>query len=188
MELSAAERHSRQRHREPSLEIRLLRPRIRVIAPARDTKDMATALHSFSVPDGVESLLGRVRAYWQSLQRGESNMPFSDDVDPSRVPELEDQMMLIGTFENPDRFRFEIVGAQIVRHYGGPLAGRFTDEIEPRAPLDSLTQQCVATVAQREPTYFRAETAGLKTGYARLLLPTWGEGHVMLLVGAIARL
>jgi hypothetical protein len=149
---------------------------------------MATALHSFSVPDDVESLLDRVRAYWQSLQRGESNMPFSDDVDPSKVPELEDQMMLIGAFERPDRFRFEMVGVQIVRHYGEPLNGRFTDEIEQRAPLDSLTQQCAATVALREQTYFRAETSGLKTGYARLLLPTWGDGHVLLLLGAVARL
>ncbi|NIX77542.1 PAS domain-containing protein [Microvirga terricola] len=149
---------------------------------------MATALHSFSVPDEIESLLKRVRAYWLSLRRGEANMPFSDDVDPSEVPELGDQLMLITAFESPDRFRFEIVGAQIRRHYGEPLAGRFTDEVEQRPPLDSLTQQCAATVAQRKPTYFRIETSGLKTGYTRLLLPTWGDGHVMLLLGAVARL
>lgn len=149
---------------------------------------MATALHPFSVPEDLESFLRRVFDYWSSLRRAESSMPFSDDLDPSQVPELDDQMMLIAAFESPDRFRFEIVGAQILRHYGEPLDGRFTDEIDQRPPMEALTQQCAATVDQRGPTYFRVETSGLKTGYGRLLLPSWGDGHVMLLLGAVARL
>ncbi|MBF9234547.1 PAS domain-containing protein [Microvirga alba] len=149
---------------------------------------MKPAVNAFPMPDKVESALGRVQSYWQSLRRGENDIPFSDDVDPSRVPELEDQMMLVTVFENPERFRFETVGTHILRYYGVSLPGKFSDEVEERPPFDSFTQQCTATVAQRAPTHYRFETSGLNTGYARILLPTWGDGHVMMLLGAVARL
>ncbi|MGO4570839.1 PAS domain-containing protein [Microvirga sp. 2TAF3] len=149
---------------------------------------MKPAANPFSVPAKVEPALGSVQTYWLSLRRGGNDMPFSDDVDPTKLSEIADDMMLITAFENPERFRFEAVGARIVSQYGAPLSGEFSDELEQRPPLKSFTEQCGATVAQRAPTYYRTQLIGPEAGYARILLPTWGDGHVMMLLGAITPL
>jgi hypothetical protein len=137
---------------------------------------------SYALPSTLEPDLAKVLDYWKDLIRGENPMPFSDDIDLSRLPDLSSTLMLLTAFENPDRFRFEAAGEKIVGESGAPLAGKFSDEMKPIAPLEELTEQCRMTVTQRRPTYFRSPSAS----YARILLPTWGEGHVMLLVGAIA--
>ena len=63
---------------------------------------------------------------------------------------------------------------------GHDLSGKFLDEIDAAAPLQFLLSQCSATVEGRAPTYYGNNGAG---GYARLVLPLWGDGRVgMLLV------
>ena len=143
---------------------------------------MSSALSS-TLPGTLEPDLAKVLDYWKDLLRGENPMPFSDDVDLSRLPDLSSTLMLLAAFENPDRFRFETAGEKIVQDYGAPLAGKFSDDVEQSGPLEEFTEQCRLTIAQRAPTYFRSPSGN----YARILLPTWGEGHVMLLLGAIAR-
>ena len=143
---------------------------------------MTSTATAFPMPETLEPALERIHAYWQSLKRGENDMPFSDDIDPSMLAEAAGCAMLLTAFETPARFRFEAAGQEIVGLYGSPLKGEFSDELEQKAPMDFLTEQCRATVAQRGPTCFRAE--GSK-GYARLLLPTWGDGHVALLLGGV---
>jgi len=142
---------------------------------------MSSALSS-ALPDTLEPDLAKVLDYWKDLIRGENPMPFSDDIDLSRLPDLSSRLMLLTAFENPDRFRFETTGETIVDGYGEPLAGKFSDEVRQVAPLEELTEQCRMTVAQRSPTYFRSSSSL----YARILLPTWGDGHVTLLLAAIA--
>ncbi|WP_150117575.1 hypothetical protein [Microvirga vignae] len=110
-------------------------------------------------------------------------MPFSDDVDLSQMPELSSNLMLLTAFENPDRFRFETAGEKIAQDYGASLAGKFSDEIAQNAPLEGFTEQCRMAVSQRAPTYYRSPL----NSYARLVLPTWGEGHVMLLLAAVTK-
>jgi hypothetical protein len=134
-----------------------------------------------SLPDSLEPDLVKILEYWKNLIRGENSMPFSDDLDLSRLSKLSTQFILLKAFENPDRFRFEIAGDAIVQSYGSFLLGQFSDELEQKPPLEGLTEQCHMTVAQRAPTYSRSSNA------ARLLLPTWGEGHVQLLLGAVVK-
>ncbi|WP_445503513.1 hypothetical protein [Microvirga sp. G4-2] len=144
---------------------------------------MTSAALSTSLPDNLEPDLSKALAYWKDLLRGENPMPFSDDVDLSQLPALSSNLMLLTAFENPDRFRFEAAGATIVQEYGAPIVGEFSDEIAQNAPLEDLTEQCRMTVSQRAPTYYRSPS----NSYARLVLPTWGEGHVTLLLGAVAK-
>lgn len=142
---------------------------------------------SYPLPQTMEPDLARLHAYWRDLIRGENAMPFSDDINLSQVPELAGRTLLLTAFETPERFRLEHAGERITALYGAALAGVFSDELRQQAPLDSLTEQCRATIQQRTPTYYRAQPEN-GSGYARLLLPTWGEGHVMLLLGAVTEL
>jgi hypothetical protein len=142
----------------------------------------------FAIPAKLPLDLGRVRDYWKSLKRGESSMPFWDDVKLSSLPDLSDRLMLIDAFENPQRFRLNSVGEQIRKRYGADLADKFVDEIGAKVPFEFLTAQASATIEAKTPTFFASAAgtaSGRRHGYARLLLPMWGDGRIGMMLGAI---
>ena len=144
----------------------------------------------YSVPSKLEAELAHVRAYWEGLKRGEAGMPFWDDVNLAALPDLSGRLMLIDVFDKPLRFRFGIVGKELQARYRADVVGKFSDEIEIRHPFQYLNSQGLATIESREPTYYRHEVA--KHGstraerYSRLILPMWGDGHIGMLLGAVA--
>ena len=149
---------------------------------------MTKAASPFALPAKLSSDLRRVRDYWDSLKRGESDMPFWDDVKLSSLPDLADWLMLVDAFQRPQRFRFNSVGERIRERYGANLAGAFMDEIDPKDPLEFFIAQASVTIESGLPTFFKGSaSAGSKSrsGYTRLLLPMWGNGHIEMMLGAI---
>ena len=141
----------------------------------------------YALPKKLAPNLARVLAYWEGLRRGENNMPFWDDVNLLSLPELSPRMLLIDAFEKPERFRFNYVGAQIGKLYGGALAGAFADEIEQKRPLEYFSSQASATVERASPTCYVHASGEPRTAapYSRLLLPMWGDGHASMLLGVV---
>src|SRR6516164_2862798 len=132
----------------------------------------------YSVPSKLEAELAHVRAFW-------------DDVNLAALADLSGRLMLIDVFDKPLRFRFEIVGEELKERYGADVVGRFSDEIEIHHPFHYLNSQGLATVESRAPTYYRHEatkrgSSRATEGYSRLILPTWGDGHIGMLLGAVA--
>jgi hypothetical protein len=150
----------------------------------REDQQMISEGGTFLLPDGLEPVLERVHAYWNGLKRGGNDIPFWDDVKFSMQTRLAHDVMVVEAFENPLRFRFDLVGEDLTRRYGAIVAGKFTDEIDLRPPFDQLTNQCRATVERRAPTYFQHVPGKDEAGYSRLVLPLWGEGHIAMLIGA----
>ena len=151
---------------------------------------MTSGVHGYSLPDELEPDLGRIRAYWNGLKRGSNDVPFWDDVKFSLRSRLGREFMLIDVFENPLRFRFDLIGTDLTDWYGKAIGNVFLDEIELHAPCDDLIQQSRATVEGRAPTYYFQTAAGKRAaehrgGYARLLLPLWGNGRIEMLLGAV---
>jgi len=152
---------------------------------------MTSSGRTYLLPDQLGPDLDRVRAYWNGLKRGENDIPFWDDVKFSMKARLARDVLLIEAFENPLRFRFDLVGDDITQRYGTAIIGKFSDEIDLHAPIDELTNQCRATVERRVPTYFRhvpskkPQAAG-EIGYSRLILPLRGGARVEMLLGAVA--
>jgi hypothetical protein len=145
---------------------------------------MTGAGETFLLPHRLEPGLEGVHAYWDGLKRGENTIPFRDDVKFSTLAQLCGDVMMIAAFENPLRFRFDLIGEDLRRHYGAAVAGRFTDEVDLHAPLDGLTDQCRAAVKRGAPTWFgHARADG---GYSRLVVPLWGNGHIEMLIAAIS--
>lgn len=143
----------------------------------------------FSLPRKIDPVLARVRAYWESLERGENKMPFWDDFEISSLPDLADKLMLIDVFEKPERFRLNSIGQQLTERYGETITGKFADEIESKNPFEYLTSQCSATIESRGPTYYQHGAAAVQESggpvlYSRLLLPMWGNGHIGMLLAA----
>ena len=141
---------------------------------------MTNSPHPFSLPATLSPELAQVRAYWDSLKRGENNVPFADDVTLSQLPSLQGRLVLVDVFDKPLRFRFNIVGGDIRTWYGSDLAGKFVDESEARGPLGYFLAQASTTVEAAAPTFHQ-------DGFARLLLPLWGNGYVSALLGGIVR-
>lgn len=150
---------------------------------------MSTA--PFSLPRKLEPDLARIRAYWEGLKRGDADMPFSDDVDLSKMPELAGRLMLIEVFDKPVRFRLGTLGEEAIERYGTNVVGKFLDEIEMLPPLQYISSQSSAALESRAPTYYRhASTrrgsSGTVACYSRLLLPMWGGGRIGMLLGGVA--
>jgi hypothetical protein len=137
------------------------------------------AVVPFPLPDHLKPNLARVRAYWEDLKRADNDMPFWDDVTLSALSDQAENVLLIDAFEKPERFRFNTLGKGVTQRYGEPLASKFLEEMNLRAPFDYLLAQCSATVEARAPTYYESGAV------ARLLLPMWGEGHISMLLGAV---
>lgn len=145
----------------------------------------------FSLPRKLEPDLARIRAYWEGLKRGDADMPFSDDVNLSTLPDLSDRLMLIEVFDQPVRFRLGMLGEEIKAQRDGNVVGKFLDEIDARPPLHYLHAQCSAAVEGRAPTYYRhgstkRSRASTADAYSRLLLPMWGDGRIGMLLAGVA--
>lgn len=108
-------------------------------------------------------------------------MPFWDDVNLSALPDLKDRLLLLDVYVNPERFRFNAVGKEL----GTSYANLFLDKAELGGPLAFLRSQCSATVEAKMPTYYEQAAAATGSGFSRLLMPMWGDGHIGMLLGAI---
>lgn len=140
---------------------------------------MSEADKPFALPATLETDLQRVRDYWDGLKRGQATVPFWDDLDLAALGPLSDRALLLDVFEKPLRFRFSTVGKAAAQRVGSSIADKFADEVEPKGVLAFASAQCSATVESAAPTYYRGE------GFARLLLPLWGDGRIGMLLGAI---
>jgi hypothetical protein len=141
-------------------------------------------MKSASLAAEIDDDLIRIQDYWQQLRRGENSIPFSDDINLASLPGTAQRTLLIEVFYDPLRFRIDIAGARVEEQYGGALAGRFLDEVTPHAPLEGLSVLCQTAVNKHMHCY---EIRGRgDQQYARLVLPFWGNGHVDMLLVAIA--
>ncbi len=120
----------------------------------------------FAIERPLPGRLAEVLDYWRSLLRGEATIPFTDDVDWTRVRALCPDVFLLGVFEKPERFRF-------------------IDEVDLPSPLEFLRAQADAATEGMAPTVYQHTPKASARGYARLLLPCWGEGKVSALIGAV---
>jgi hypothetical protein len=147
---------------------------------------MAEPNQPFPLPRKLPSSLDTVHRYWRSLIRGGNSIPFSDDINLSQLSDLSADLLLIDAFFDPQRFRMNQMGKHIINAYDEDVTGRFLDHLDLRNPLDYLLSQASAAVEGQLATYYSESSAqGGSTGYSRLLLPTWGDGMVNLLLGAI---
>ena len=136
---------------------------------------MDKAHNPFPLPAALDRDLAAVEALWRGLRRAQNDMPFADDLKPAALAEVTGRVLLLDAFEKPERFRFSLLGGDLLLPQAKALSGKFIDEVDLPGPLGFLRPQASATVEARAPTYHRG----------RLLLPMWGDGRVSLLLGAV---
>jgi hypothetical protein len=149
---------------------------------------MLTPIQPFPLPKKLPPALLRLQGYWKSLARSENKMPFSDDIDLASLSKLSPNFMLMDVFDRPQRFRLNHLSEQTIVKLGVNCTGKFIDEVDAGSPLDYLIAQASTTVEARAPTFYMSGFPRQRSvrAYRRVLLPTWGDGRIALLLGAIA--
>ena len=142
---------------------------------------MMQCRNPFPLPDRVDAKLQPIVALWESLKRGESGMPFGDDLGVSALSGLPGNPFLLGVLPANQRCRFEFLSDGLRR---GVTTGTFIDEMSPNANFGYLRAQSSATIEAAEPTLLRL-TRLSGDDCSRVLLPLWGNGQVSMLLGAI---
>jgi len=136
---------------------------------------MDNAANPFPLPATLDRDLSAVEALWRSLRRAQNDIPFADDLKPGALSAQAGRVLLLDVFEKPERFRFSLLGGDLLLPQDKALSGKFIDEVDLPKPLGFLRAQASATVEARAPTFCGG----------RLLLPMWGDGRVSLLLGAV---
>jgi len=131
----------------------------------------------FALPQTLPAQLPKLYAYWNGLKRAQNAIPFWDDVKLSDLPDLAPRLMLIDAFAKPARYRFALVGSEIVARSGTGIEGLFVDDVERLDPFHFFIPQCAVTVEAAAGSFYRTPD------YARLLLPMWGDGQISMLLG-----
>ncbi len=131
--------------------------------------------------------LNEIHAYWLA-KRGERRMPARQDIEPTEIPGLLRNVMLIDVFHDPVRFRYRLIGTNVVDATGENRTGKCFDSVDFFATNPIVREQYVAVAATGEPVhslepFYRLDN-GTKYEVERLLLPLSADGVTvdMLLV------
>ena len=116
---------------------------------------MSVPLQPFPLPQKLPSPLASVHHYWNDLIRAENEMPFADDVNLSaKLPALAGNLLLVDVFANPQRFRFNHLGDELIHRLGANVTSKFADEVELHGPFEFFIAQASATIEARSPTWY----------------------------------
>ncbi|MBV8776046.1 MAG: PAS domain-containing protein [Alphaproteobacteria bacterium] len=99
----------------------------------------------------TDARLEQAYLYWRS-KAGTRAMPSRADIDPTEIPRLLPDVMLVECLDG--RYRYRLIGTENASAQGVNATGRFLDQVLPgpdyRAHVLALYDECVA---QRRPLY-----------------------------------
>lgn len=133
-------------------------------------------------------------AYWRK-QAGEITMPSRGDIDPfTDLRDIIGHLFLVDVEPKPLRFRFRLVGTEVVEHVGKDMTGKYLDElVEFDKQYESVMPDYEGVVeSHREvtrPVRFMTKDGERYLNYERLLLPLSEDGKtVNMILGACSPL
>jgi hypothetical protein len=132
--------------------------------------------------------LRQLHGYWLKKKAGRF-APARRDIDPAELRDLLPCLFLVDVEGRPIRFRFRLVGTEIVESFGIDVTGRYVEEIgfSDRAP--SVLAYYAAVVTTREPSCHIVRFTrggGRHLTYERVILPLSSDGETVdMLLGGI---
>lgn len=116
-------------------------------------------------------------------------MPFSDDVNLSMLKRYSGNLLLVDIISASQHFRFNHLGRKIIAKFGADITDKFADELQLDEPFNYFIAQASTTIEAAAPTLYSSRSPNAKKtrrgDYSRIILPTWGNSRVDLLLGAI---
>ena len=121
------------------------------IAPANRPRDLHGQLEALGLPF-TDARLETAYRYWQQ-KAGGRGMPRRADIDPTEIPKLLPDVMLVDVAPK-GRYRYRLIGTENARAQGVNATGRYLDEVVPgdeyKAHVIALYDECVR---ERRPLY-----------------------------------
>jgi hypothetical protein len=121
-------------------------------------------------------------AYWRGKLRGRP-MPSRADIEPAEVKALLPKLFMVDVEYEPVRFRYRLIGTDIVTSLGRDATGRAIDESTFGEHATIIQSVYGAVVACRRPVAVRGRTTWLKDRewkrFQNLLLPLSSNGNVV---------
>jgi hypothetical protein len=123
--------------------------------------------------------LNAIYSYWLA-KRGQRRMPSRKDIDPTEIPKLLPNLMLVDVSHNPMKFRYRLVGTSVVDATGENHAGKDFDTVDFIKTNPMVMRQYATTATSGEPLhslepFYRRDT-GEPYEVDRLLLPLSSDG------------
>jgi len=122
-------------------------------------------------------LLGLLR-HWEA-KRGTRSLPARADFRPEEMQKFLSHIFLVDVESEPRRFRFRLIGTEIVTSYGVELTGQYTDRIQPPAYRVMVERHYGEVVDSARPMVHRmrfSENPGKVHQLMRLALPLSDDG------------
>lgn len=139
-----------------------------------------------SVIEAQPRLIGLHR-YWDSKRAGRA-MPARGDLWPEEMVAFLGYILLVDVESAPRRFRYRLIGTEIVNSYGVDLTGRYTSELRPDEYRNMVERHYGEAVDQRRPRLHRmefTEKPGKVHELIRFTLPLADDGAtVNMLIAA----
>jgi hypothetical protein len=146
---------------------------------------MRTAIQSFA---GHDPRLTGLYEYWLSIQPVNGLLPARRDFDPVDVPQVLPWLWLVDVQREPLRFKYRLIGTELVAAIGHNATGKCLDEVHPRFTSSAGYQQLVNAATLAEVGFLRGSATydgGRSQGkFERLILPLATNGReVDMLLG-----
>lgn len=134
----------------------------------------------------TDPILRAALAYWQKLCAGR-RMPSRRDFDPAAVPLLLPHLQLIDRVSG--RYRYRLVGTELVQAFGRDYTGQFPDEMFANDRGQFICRVYDAVRAAQQPMFLRSHYVGTRRVdfiANRLYLPLSDDGsEVNMILGAL---
>lgn len=132
--------------------------------------------------------LRRLHEYWLA-KKADRVAPPRRDIEPAEMRDLLPIIFLVDVEGRPTKFRFRLVGTDIVQHFGMDLTGRYVDDIDFSDRAPSVLAYYATVVMTREPSCHAVQFtrgSGRHLNYERVILPLSSDGvAVDMLLGGI---
>lgn len=133
--------------------------------------------------------LQRFYAYWDSKRR-RGRLPSRRDIDPVEIPELLSGLLLLDVerVEGGYRFRFHLIGTDLIDMYRENFTGRWVDEALGAEKAAIITPTLIQVTETKEPHFWHNQVP-LKgrehIRYARLICPLADDGRTVSMIAGM---
>ncbi len=145
---------------------------------AQPLMDDETVDEELPVAELAHPLLLGLYSHWQE-KRGARAMPARADFRPEEMHAFLGHIFLVDVEDAPRRFRFRLLGTEIVTSYGVELTGRYTDAVQPpvyRAMIERHYGQVVDSIRPMVHRMRFVEHPGKVHQLMRLAMPLSEDG------------
>lgn len=133
------------------------------------------------------NLQQRALAYWQE-KRGARPMPSRRDIEPTEIPDLLANVVLVDVSHDPLDFRYRLIGTAIVARIAFDYTGKHFTELAHQQPGSQVWETALRICRERTPVISDIPYVGPDEwvrGYRDLYLPLSDDGETVNMIMGI---